>query len=369
MMGLNSHLSDGEIRRTLDEPSAVGDTELAHLAGCGRCRGEAERARADADAVTGALGGARPAAVDAAWGRLVADLRTPDLGGDRPVVAMPVPDRRPRRLGLSRPVAIVATVAVLAVGSTAAAAAGDLLQIFRPRAVAPVSFSMQELSGLPDLSAYGTLDVPSDFGPERVGSAAEAKAKSGIAVPKVSDLPRGVTGAPSYAVITAGSPTFTFSAARAKAAAARQGQALPALPAGMDGSKLKVNLGPGVVAIWGQDRSVPTLAVVRMKAPTASAEGVPVATLRSYLLAQPGLPAPLAAQLRALPVDGSVLPIPVPEGVVAGDQTTVDGAKATVLSTKDGAATAVIWIGDGRLNAVFGSVDSGEALDVARGLD
>lgn len=365
---LSTHLSDGQLRRALDEPSAVSDAEREHLAGCERCWTEAEAARADRDVVGGALGGEPPAPVDAAWNRLVADLRVPDLDEERPVVAMPVPAPRKRLAGMRRPVAVVATVAVLAVGSTAAAAAGDLLQIFRPRAVTPVSFSVKDLTGLPDLTAYGTLDVAKNFGPEPVASAAEAKARTGIAVPRVAHLPRGVTGRPQIAVITAGSPTFTFSAAKARAAAERSGASLPALPVGMDGAKLKVNLGPGVAEIWGEGSAVPGLGVARIKAPTASAEGVPVATLRDYLLSQPGIPAKLAAQLKAIPIDGSVLPIPVPDGVSA-DGATVGGAKATVLTTNDGAGAAVIWIADGQLTAVFGPLDRSEVLDVARGLD
>jgi hypothetical protein len=54
---------------------------------------------------------------------------------------------------------------------------------------------------------------------------------------------------------------------------------------------------------------------------------------------------------------------------VAADSTTIDGARATVLTTKDGSAAAVIWIADGQLTAVFGPLDKREVLDVARGLD
>jgi hypothetical protein len=201
-----------------------------------------------------------------------------------------------------------------------------------------------------------------------VASAAAAEQQTGIAAPSVAALPTGVSGRPSYAVLPTGSATFTFSAAKAKAAAARQGRALPALPAGIDGSRLKLNLGPGVVSIWGQTAGIPALAVVRMKAPTASAEGVPVAALKAYLLAQPGLPAGLAAQLRALPTDGSVLPIPVPSGVLTSGTATVGSAQATVLKMQDGSGAGVVWIEGGTLTAVVGLISSDEAVDVARGL-
>ena len=55
----------------------------------------------------------------------------------------------------------------------------------------------------------------------------------------------------TYAVLSQGTASFTFSAAKARAAAAATGKTLPAIPAGLDGSTLQVTIGPAVVATYG----------------------------------------------------------------------------------------------------------------------
>ena len=60
------------------------------------------------------------------------------------------------------------------------------------------------------------------------------------------------------------SATFTFSAEKAAQAAAAAGEALPPPPAGLDGSRLRLEAGPGVAAVWSQPTGVPTLVVARV---------------------------------------------------------------------------------------------------------
>ena len=97
-------------------------------------------------------------------------------------------------------------------------------------------------------------------------------------------------------------PTFTFSADKAAQAAAAAGTTLPPLPAGLDGSRVRLVAGPGVAEVWSQRSGVPTLVVGRAVAPTAFSSGVPFETVRDYLLSLPGLPAgPRRAAARASP--------------------------------------------------------------------
>jgi len=376
----SSHPSTGLLRRAVDEPAAMGDAERAHLGDCERCRGELAAAIADRDAVAAGLsattGGTgtgtgtsvetcAEADLDAAWRRLSATLDTAD---PRVATLAGPPPRQARRTRLRRPFVAVAAAAVVAVGTTAAAAAVDWLPIFKPERVTAVTLDVRDVSAMPDLSAYGDLEVPSGAEPANVASAAEAAERSGIAVPRVAELPRGVTGSPAYSVIDRTTARFTFSAAKAREAARRSGQDLPPMPAGVDGSVLELQVGPGVVQIWTSGSAMPKLAVLRMAAPVASSEGVSLGTLRDYLLEQPGLPAETAQQLRQIPLDGSVLPIPVPEQYATTRPTTVDGVQATEVALRDGSAAGVVWIKNGLLTAVVGTVDVDDVRDVARGL-
>lgn len=363
-----THLAEGMRRRLVDEPAAVTDTDRRHAQICARCQSAVEAARADRDAVAELLAqaaGTEPLPdVETAWGRLTEPTRRaadPVRG-----VAVSLPRRR---LSLRRPMVAVSAAAVLALGGTAAAAAASWLPIFHPRAVTPVTFQVTDLAGqLPDLSAYGTLSVPGHWQPRPAASASAATAAAGIPAPTVAALPAGVTGTPTYAVLPRRTVTFTFSADKAATAAARHGRSLPAMPAGLDGSRLRLDVGPGVVATWDQGGRLPTLAVVRMKAPTAASEGVSLQTLEDFLVAQPGFPAGLANQIRALPTNGSVLPVPVPTEVATSEATQVHGHPATLLRLRDQSAAALVWISDGRLEAAVGLLSPDNLRAVARGL-
>src|SRR3712207_3129995 len=94
--------------------------------------------------------------------------------------------------------------------------------------------------------------------------------------------------------------TFPFSAAKAAQAAAAEGEALPPVPAGLDGSSLRLQAGPGGAAMWAQPTGGPTLVVARVGAPTVDSSGAGFDTVRDYLLSLPGLPPSLADQLESL---------------------------------------------------------------------
>jgi hypothetical protein len=375
-----SHPPEGLLRRAVDEPAALADADRLHVAACDRCAADLAAATADRDAAASALGtllgrsAGEPDDVraDTAWPRLMSRLHGADAeaGGTATVVALPPEPRRASRF--RRPVVAVAAAAVLAVGSTAAAAANDWLPIFQPREVAAVTLDVDllDVSGVPDLSAYGEIALPEGgIEPAEVAGAAEAERRTGIDVPQVAELPRGISGEPRYAVLDQTTVGFTFSAEKARAEAERVGRQLPAMPAGVDGTTLSFRVGPVVVGTWGGGTDMPKLGVVRMAAPAASTDGVSLPVLRDYLLAQPGIPADLAAQLRELPDDGSVLPVPVPADYATTEKTTVDGVEATAVTLKDGSGGGLVWIKDGQLTAVLGLLSSDELEDVARGLD
>jgi hypothetical protein len=357
------HPSDGVLRRLLDEPAGVADSDREHVAGCPLCLRAVAAMRDDAALVEAALAVEGDADVDvaAAWRRLSAAApATPPVRG---VVA------RPRRFGaaLRRPVVAALAVAVVLAGA-GTAAANDWFQIFRTERVAPISLSTADLVTLPDLRAYGDVVVTGKGEVQTVPDAATAAMQTGLQVPEVTTLPRGVSGEPVYQVGGEVSATFTFSAEKAAQSAAEDGTTLPPPPPGLDGSQVRMVAGPGLAEIWSQPAGVPALVVGRAVAPTAFSSGVPFETVRDYLLSLPGMPEDVAAQLRRFSADGSTLPLPVPADRVTTSSTQVNGAPATVLATRDRTMAAVVWVDDGVVTAVAGPLAADEVLSVAREL-
>ena len=357
------HPSEGVLRRLLDEPAGVADVDRSHTAGCSQCLAALAAMRNDAALVDTALAVKGGADIDlaAAWRRLSAASPAVEP------VRTASPRRSRTREFLRRPAAAVLAAAVV-LGGASAAAAGEWLPIFKTEQISAIRISTDDLVRLPDLSAYGDIELTSDPNVRGVVDAAAARVETGLDVPEVADLPRGVSGEPIWQVGDKASATFTFSAERAARAAADAGQALPPVPPGLDGSSVRLEAGPGVAQVWTSDAGAPGLVVGRAVAPTASSTGVPFETVRDYLLSLPGLPDELAEQLRTFTADGSTLPLPVPVDEVTSTSAEVNGRPATVLSTRDRAAAAVVWVDAGVVTVVAGALGSDEVLTVAREL-
>ncbi|WP_104522555.1 hypothetical protein [Blastococcus atacamensis] len=360
------HPSEGVLRRLVDEPAGVPDADRSHVAACSTCLRALDEVRADAELVGAALTTSGAAAVDAdaAWARFSA----------APAAPAPTPAFRPAPAARNRWRSAVRRPAVAALGATVlltgagVAAANDWLPIFSAERIDPVQVTSADLVQIPDLSAYGDLQFTREPDPEQVPDAATAQERTGLAVPEVGALPEGVTGDPTYQAAGLVEATFTFSAARAAQAAAAEGEVLPPPPAGLDGSMLRLQAGPGVAAMWAQPTGVPTLVVARVGAPTVASSGVPFETVRDYLLSLPGLPDGVADQLRSLSPDAGTLPLPVPAELVTSSTADVDGTEATVLTSRDGLFAGVVWVEDGVMTGVAGTLSADELLSVARGL-
>ena len=359
-----AHPTEGLLRRLLDEPVGVADTDREHVVACPQCGRDLAAARQDAALVGGALladaGADVDADLDAAWHRLSAAATAP--GSLRPVG--PPRTGRARRV-LRRPAAAALAVAVVVAGATTAAA-NDWLPIFRTEEVAPVSFTTADLLALPDLRAYGDLEVIDEPDVREVPDAAAAEAESGLDVPEVADLPRGIVGEPTYQVGGDVTATFTFSTDRAARVAADAGEPLPPPPPGLDGAQVRLQAGPGVAQVWTSAAGAPGLVVGRAVAPTAASSGLPFDEVRDYLLSLPWLPEDVAVQLRTFTADGTTLPLPVPADEATTRPDVVDGVPATVVTSRDGSFAAVVWVDEGVVNVVAGSLDDDEVLAVAR---
>ncbi|MGI8810532.1 MAG: hypothetical protein ACR2KK_22325 [Acidimicrobiales bacterium] len=358
------HPTEGVLRRVLDEPAGVADADRQHVAGCPECLGGLASMSEDAALVDAALATESVAGVDvdAAWRRLSTAAPAPGTGG------AVEPPRAGRSRGIMRRPAVAALAVAVVLTGAGTAAANDWLQIFRTKQIAPVSFSTSDLIALPDLRAYGDVVVTSNVDVNPVPDAAAAKAQTGLDVPEVITLPRGVSGEPVYQVGREASATFTFSAERAAQAAASTGKALPTPPPGLNGSQVRLVAGPGVAAIWRQPTGVPALFVGRAVAPKAFSSGVSFETVRDYMLSLPGLPDDVATQLRTFTADGSTLLLPVPADRMTTSSAQVAGVRATVLASRDRLLAAVVWVKDGVVTVVAGSLDPGEVVSIARAL-
>ncbi|MGY1841825.1 MULTISPECIES: hypothetical protein [unclassified Modestobacter] len=360
-----THPADGTLRRLLDEPAGVPDADRAHVAGCPACLQRLTAVEADATAAASAMATAGTAPdVDHAWLRLQAATRP---APDPATTARGAAPARSWRNRLRSPV-VAAFGVVLVVGGAGAAAAGDWVQVFRTEEIAPVAVTEADLVALPDLSAYGTLQAVAEPGMHEVADAAAAEEATGLTVPRVDELPRGVVGEPTYTVGDQLVAEFTFSTDQAAQAAAAAGEELPPVPAGLDGSTFRLTAGPGIAAVWSEARGLPALAVGRVTAPTAESSGVPFDVARDYLLSLPGLPDSLSDQLRTFTGDGTTLPLPVPAELATTSTTEVDGERATLLASRDGLLHGVVWVADGVVTGVAGTISEDEVLDVARGL-
>jgi hypothetical protein len=201
-----------------------------------------------------------------------------------------------------------------------------------------------------------------------VAHAAAAEKAAGLSLPRVGELPRGVTGEPTYHVGGRASALFTYSAEKAAQTAAAAGKTLPPPPAKLDGSQFRLTAGPGLAAVWSAGRPAPALVVARAVAPRAYSSGIAFSTARDYLLSLPILPANVASQLRNFSGDGTTLPLFMSVEELTSSSADVNGQRATVFASRDGVLAGVIWVDDGVVTAVAGSLSADEVLGVARGL-
>jgi hypothetical protein len=367
------HLSDGALRRLYDEPFATGEQARAHYAACQRCQGRFAEIASEARESMELLA-APGVTVDAE--AALARLRERAAPGRSLRL-------RPRLTRLWLPGVAAAAVGLLLVaGLAGAGAAQGLLKIFEPQQVAPLPVSTGELSGLPDLSAYGTVKVTQQPELKDASSAEDAASQSGLPAIRPAKLPAGIPTQATYGFVPQGSGSFTFDAAKARAAAEKAGSAMPSLPAGIQGSTLYLTAGPAEVALYGDvmkaaggseassgvQQRVPALAVGAMKAPVVTSTGVTVQQLEDFLLAQPGVSPQLAAQIRALGDPTSTLPIPIPVDRAESHAVTVQGVQGVALGDDTGLGSAVIWEKDGVVWAVGGTVSESDALAVANSL-
>ena len=362
-----AHLPDGTLRRKFDEANSLTEPENRHYSACAECQARYATLASDAVAVAGALA-VPEIKVDVAS----AFSRVRSAPAARPTFGIRLPIMRPS----SRPVMGVLAAATVIIALVVTGIAQGLF--FQPQSVQVVPVSVADLQSLSGLTDFGTLTWTTKPAPQLVTSAAEAATVSGLHVPVVGTLPNGVSSNVTYAAMPAAVGVFTFDAAKAAAAAAKAGKTLPAMPAGMDGSKLTVTVGPAVVEIYGNlnagaasdpsQLTLPQLVVGASSAPVVTSSGVTTQQLEDYLLSLPGVSPKLAAAIRAVKDPSTTLPIPIPIEYATSKSVTVQDVDGVAVGDNTGLGAGVIWIKSGTVYGVAGSLKQDAILAIANGL-
>lgn len=364
-----AHLSDGTLRRMVDDPDARAGSDAAHLETCSECKARFERISADARMIGGLLTvPAAPVDVASAFDKVrTAPASRPQFGIRLPLGS---PARRPFVLAL---VAAIAAVGLLGT----AVAEYNLKTNVQPNTVQTVPVTVADMQALSQLADYGTITWTKQPQLQVATSPADAKAVAGINPPVVSKLPTGVSTNVTYGAMTQAQAVFTFSAQKAAATAAAHGKALPPLPKGMDGAKLTVIVGPAVGEIYGEPNksttdpsnvNLPQLVVGESAAPSVTSTQVTVAQLEAYILQQPGISPQLSAAIKAIRNPETTLVIPIPVSYATSKNVTVQGVQGVALGDNTGVGSGVIWVKNGMVFVVAGSIKQSDALDIANNL-
>lgn len=363
-----AHLTDGTLRRMVDDPDARAGADAAHLDGCAECKTRLERISDDARSIATLL--AVPDVhldVASAFAEVSRAPRSQPALVRLPVFRSPV---RPIRL------ALVAAVMVAALSLVAFASAG---LFFKPSTVVAVPVTVADMQALSQLADYGTVTWTQQPNMQVATSAADASAAAGgITAPVAHNVPSGISTTITYGAMSQAEATFTFSAAKAQAAAAAAGKTLPALPAGIDGATLTVTVGPAVGEVYGDmnqpsstasNINLPQLVIAKSAAPTVKSTQVSAQTLEEYILSLPGISPDLASAVRAVKDPSTTLLIPVPVEYASATQVDINGQNGVALGDNTGLGGGVVWVGkDGYVYVVAGSIKKDAAVSIAKTL-
>lgn len=360
------HIDEGTLRRLQDEPLIATDAQRRHLSECERCRAQAAQIATTAATVSAATFAAPAFDAGTALNHFHARIEREHLQPVQTARVRPSAGRRVKAW-MAGPLAAVALIGAL-VFTPAGSLAQTFMTIFQPKQVQAVPLNVGDLRGLPKLRKFGTMHIQRGASPKTVASATAASQATGMTVLAPASLPAGVPSTVTYEVAPGTTNTFTFSAAKAEAAAKKAHKTIPAMPAAIDGSTLQVTTYPMAVAIYGNPKGIPTLAIGQTQAPKVSSSGVTVKQLEDYMLSMPGVSPNLAASIRAIGDPTSTLPIPVPMNLAQSQSVTVQGVQGVAVGDSTGMGSVVIWVKDGVIHGVGGTLPESQVVDIANSL-
>jgi hypothetical protein len=393
-----THLSADLLRRHRDDPSLLASTEKEHLLACQSCR-----ALRDEIAANAAFAERTLALPDA----------TLDIDGARAAVAARSGDElyaaatsKRRWSPRSRWIGAAAAAVVLGVGlslSPVRTTAANFLAIFEPHSFQPIAMTSADITSLrdfPNLDAFGNVvQTGPATGPSGEFTdvlAAMRAAHQQIVHPAY--IPPGIQGSATYHVIPAHTGAFTFSAAKARAAALHDHAVLPPMPSNLDGSTLYATFAPAVITTYGttvnhavgsgQATRPSTIrgrihrlgahgsaystwagfVLMQSPVPRVYSTGASVQDIVGYLLQQPGVSPRLAAQIRAIGDPSTTLPIPIPVDHALAQTVSIGGSPALVVGDETGVGSAIVFQRNGMVYGIMGPLRESVLLAVANSL-
>lgn len=386
---MNRHLSDGELRASLD--GEVNLEAREHLRSCDKCQARLEPIRRQADAVAQNLAFLGRASV----------LSVPPVSRSLARLNQIALEKKERtmlkrligsRLVQSAAVVVLALTVIISVPATRALA-DHLLNLFRIEQVTvlPIDFSgLQSLTGnsalgkqISQLVSDSTTVLRKPGNPVAVSSAAEASQKAGF------DVRLPSTAASSRLTVTDGA-AFKFSIDRAKAQGLldEAGRTDLVLPPDIDGAIVSVNIPASVRADYGTcpdpstagdsqlgtpGRNYPDC-IILFEAPSPSVDApanVNIAQLAQIGLEFTGMTSEQAAAFTSSVDWTSTLVVPIPKNAATYRQLTIDGVTGTLIQrpADDAPQYVLIWVKNGIVYAIGGlGADSQQAIDMANSL-
>lgn len=280
--------------------------------------------------------------------------------------------------GWLRPAAAAVGVVVVATALAMTGIADTILTVFEPKQVVAIRLDPRQMEGVPDPTGYGTLTWITRPAWHDVAGADAAAAEAGFAPLIPSSLPAGIPAEARFAVMDQAEATFAFDEDKARAAAAKVNATLPPMPAAIAGTTLTMSGGPAILQQYGSAPDLPPeraawdgdpqLVIVQARVPVVTSNGATVDELRDYMLIQPGIPADVAAQIRAIGDPVRTLMVPVGLDLSEAKPVTVRGTRGYLVGDETGLGSGVIWVQDGFAYAVLASLGESELISLVNGL-
>jgi hypothetical protein len=272
--------------------------------------------------------------------------------------------------------ALTAGAVIAALALTAPVSARGILDVFTPKSVRTITVTpgdQKALRALPPLEAFGTVLGTRSPGVSEVASAADIASQAHFKPRVPADVPSDIKAMAHYSVTSPVNTTFTFSAAKTRAWATEQHIKLAPMPANLNGSVVRAQLAPIAMISYGarsrRGHQMGTmLTVVQAPVPHITTTGATVRDITSYLLAQPGMPADVAAQLRSIGDPSQTLPIPIQFDKQTAKDVTVDGVQGMVIGDQTGIGSVVVWQKNGMFYSVGGTYSEDRILAIASSL-
>ena len=359
------HLDSGELRRMLDEPQAFDEETRLHAQTCDQCRvlaGEVlENARGAARLFCGEV------RVDAE--RAHANVR----------------ERMTRRPWVLQPYLAAGAIAAVFVAALLLTPLGgyarSFLTIFEPQEFRAISVSRADLRNLhllPQADDVGTQRMVQKPKRSYYANIAGAQAHVSYKLLRPTVLPPNFGVVHSFFIMSPGEMTYTFSAKKARAFEQRSHKQLPPMPAGLDGTMVRVQTASmfsahyeaastGARKLNGQDATA-FFELVEAPAPRVTSSGASLETLERYLLSMPNVSPDLANQIRALGDIQNTVPVPVVINKQTARSVTVDGVQGLAIGDNTGLGAGVMWQKNGIIYALGGPLSMDQLLSVANGL-